>query len=153
MGLYNAVFGTSPQAPLVLALLSAKPGDFGRFRDAWFEKTADGVLRCAVHTRNGGGNRDDQAEAWDRIQAHPQYIADCDDEYDCTYATAYFSVPAEIPAALASDLPDELKDRDALVAKILTVASEPVNMADRWTAALDAIKGATVPESTTKQGA
>jgi hypothetical protein len=128
MGLYNMVFGNNPQAPLVLALLGLSPSDVGRFRDAWFEKTPDGGLRCAVYTRNGGGNRDDYAGAWENIQAHPTYLIDRDDDYDCTYATAWFGLPAELPKALVEVLPEHLRERAAFVALIRNIAQDPLNM-------------------------
>jgi hypothetical protein len=137
--MYNLVHGRNQQAPLVLALLGLAPGDVGRFRDAWFEKTADGGLRCAVHTRNGGGNREDQSDAWETIQAHPMYQDDADDDFDCTYATAYFGIPPETPPALVEQLPDELKERSALVARLSEIELAPVNMGDRWQQAIDAI--------------
>jgi len=140
MGLYNMVMGTNPQAPLVLALLGLQPSDVGRFRDAWFEKTPDGGLRCAVYTRNGGGNREDQSEAWGRIQAHQTYQGDADDDFDSTYATAYFGLPVEIPSSLIEQLPEELRERAALVAKLRDIASDPVDMGERWQKAIDSIK-------------
>jgi hypothetical protein len=139
MGLYNMLHGTNRQAPLVLALLGLSPSDVGRFRDAWFEKTADDGLRCAIYTRNGGGNRADQGGAWDRIQAHPTYLGDADDDFDCTYATAYFGLPAVLPSSLVEQLPAELRERAALVAKLRDVASEPVNMNERWQKTIDSI--------------
>lgn len=140
MSLYNMVHGQSPQAPLVLALLGLTLLDVGRFRDAWFEKTSDGGLCCAIYTRNGGGNREWQMEAWDRIQEHPTYLADRDDDFDSTYATAYFGLPAEIPPALVEQLPAELKERAALVAKLREIAQDAPNMGERWRKAIDSLK-------------
>jgi len=141
MGLYNMVMGMHPQAPLVLMLLGLMPRDLGRFRDAWLEKTGDGPddLRCVVYTRNGGGNRAHQAEAWERIRAHPAFKEDRDDNFDSTYAVAYFGLPAEVPEALTSGLPPELRDRAALVARLREIASAPVDVGARWIATLGAL--------------
>jgi hypothetical protein len=139
MGLYNMVFGTSRQAPLVLALLEQVPGDFGRFRDAWIEKAPDGVLRLVVYTRCGGGNRDEYAGTWGEIRQHPLYVMDQDDDFDCTYASAFFRFPDELPASLVAELPEELKAPGAFAAKVREAAQEPVNMGERWQAAVEAL--------------
>lgn len=102
MSLYNAVFGQNPLSDTILATLNLTRSDVGRFRDCF---VANGEI--AVYTRNGGGNR----EHWDsaktegancncyacaigyRLPAHPNYLRDQDDDFDCTYATIYFGFP------------------------------------------------------------
>lgn len=118
MGLYNMIFGTNPLSDLLLATLGLTRNDVGRFRDTYI---ANGEI--AVYTRNGGGNREDYMPDFSK---HPCYLRDEDDDYDCTYATIYFSYPAEYAA--------DLKKLEA---------GEPFDPDARWMALLDSLK---VPE-------
>jgi hypothetical protein len=91
MGMYNMLFGTNPDAELLLTILKST-GDFdtGRFRDAYLSQDGTEIL---IYTRNGGGNREDYEEAINSMQNHPCYLRDEDDDFDCTYAYFYFAVP------------------------------------------------------------
>ncbi len=60
MSFYNMVFGETPMADVLLAILGLDRSKVGRFRDAWVETDGDDVV-IAVYTRNGGGNRE---ECW-----------------------------------------------------------------------------------------
>jgi hypothetical protein len=128
MNLYNALFGHTGLGPAVLAALNLKPGDVGRYRDAWVEKDSNGDVRLAVYTRNGGGNREHYDDAKDpgadcdctgctikyRMPKHPLYLYDTDDDFDSTYATAYYRVPDEYRAefeAIALDQPIDPSER------------------------------------------
>lgn len=144
-GLYNEIFGHHRTAPVVLFSLGKPPAYFGRFRDAWVEKMPDGTVRFAVYTRNGGGNRvhgGDVPAGPDcpcsgcvmehRLPNDPQYLSDADDDYDSTYATIYFSVPADTRERLiASGAPQDME--------LARIAVDPPNMRERWTAAIAAI--------------
>lgn len=55
------------------------------------------------------------------LPAHPNYLRDQDDDFDCTYATFYFRVPDEYQQALAS------------------VAVDHVDTDQRWMDVIDAI--------------
>lgn len=88
MSLYNMLFGMNPDADKMLALLGKTKEDFGRFRNVFME---DGCI--VVHTRNGGGNREDYEYVFDEMSEHPWYSHDADDDFDCTYANIYFKVP------------------------------------------------------------
>jgi hypothetical protein len=85
MSLYNMVFGMNPDSDKLLELLGATRDDFGRFRNVYI----DGCI--VVHTRCGGGNREDYFPDW--VEDHPWYSHDADDDFDCTYADIYFKVP------------------------------------------------------------
>lgn len=137
-GLYNVVFGVQEAAGLLLSVLGFTTAEqVGRFRDAWVERTAEGVLRIAVYTRNGGGNRDHYDDDYlagpactctgcvitYRLPAWPGYLSDGDDEFDSTYATVYF----EAPAALVELLKDE-------------EVRGPVDTSARWLAAIAALE-------------
>jgi len=114
MGMYNMIFGVNPASDFLLALVDLTKAEVGRFRDCFV--TADGK-EIAVYTRNGGGNRehyDNDEEAGPgcgctgciityRLPAHPYYLRDADDDFDCTYATVYFKVP-EAALPLVKDL-------------------------------------------------
>jgi hypothetical protein len=91
MSLYNLAFGQNVHADQLLQLLGKSKAEFGRFRDVYVE---DGCI--IVHTRNGGGNREDYEDVFDEMSEHPWYTHDADDDFDCTYANIYFKVPQEV---------------------------------------------------------
>ena len=90
MSMYNMLFGVNPDTDTLLSLLGKTTGDFGRFRNVYME---DGYI--VVHTRNGGGNREDYEDIFDEMSEHPWYSHDADDDFDCTYANIYFKVPED----------------------------------------------------------
>lgn len=90
MSMYNMLFGMNPDSDRLLALLGKTSGDFGRFRNVYMDA---GYI--VVHTRNGGGNRDDYEAVFAEMALHPWYSHDEDDDYDCTYANIYFKVPED----------------------------------------------------------
>ncbi len=91
MSLYNTLFGQNPDADQLLGLLGKTKADFGRYRDVFVQ---DGCI--VVHTRNGGGNREDYEDVFDEMSDHEWYSHDADDDFDCTYANIYFKVPEKI---------------------------------------------------------
>lgn len=101
MSLYNALFGRNPASRFLLAMLGLAEGDVGRFRDCYLCRKDDDPkndLQIAIYTRNGGGNRSDYEEVTAKLQAHPAYLDDADDDFDCTYATYRFKVPEKFKA-------------------------------------------------------
>ena len=88
MSMYNMLFGMNPDSDKLLSLLGKTTGDFGRFRNVYME---DGFI--VVHTRNGGGNREDYEDVFDEMSEHPWYSHDEDDSFDCTYANIFFKIP------------------------------------------------------------
>jgi len=52
--------------------------------------------KILIHTRTGGGNRDDYVEQNDALTKNKYYLSDEDDDYDCTYANFWFSIPEEL---------------------------------------------------------
>jgi len=90
MSLYNILFGKNQYADLLLATLGLKQSDCGRFRDCY--PSEDGT-KIIVHTRNGGGNREEYQSVIDELADHPCYVSDNDDDFDCTYADIIFRVP------------------------------------------------------------
>ena len=90
-GLYNMLFGeNASQKDFLFSLLNKGPGDFGRYRDIYV--TDEHIV---VHTRNGGGNREDYEDVFDEMSDHPLFVYDEDDAFDCTYANFYFVHPTE----------------------------------------------------------
>jgi hypothetical protein len=88
-GLYNMLFGENvSQKEFLFKLLGKEQGDFGRYRDIYV--TDEYIV---VHTRNGGGNREDYEDVFDEMSEHPLYAYDEDDDFDCTYANIYFKHP------------------------------------------------------------
>lgn len=136
MSLYDLIAADGGQHTRGDVLLAALGNpDPGRFRDAWVERDDDGEPIIAVYTRNGGGNRecycDDEDEPGsctgcrgEAFATHPLHLRNVDDDFDCTYATYYFSVPPE--------------HRDELAA----LAQDHVDTSARWVALIDGIKAA-----------
>lgn len=126
MSMYGMVFGQTEYGPALVALLMQRQEfDVGRYRDAWVEADGDAVL-IRVHTRNGGGNREDYDDG--SMADHPWYVRDEDDSFDCTYADWWFKVP--------------LDEIDPTIAEALIVIAQPaVDMTARWEAAIKAIGG------------
>lgn len=88
-GLYNMLFGeNSSQKNFLFALLNITQDDVGRYRDIYV--TEDYIV---IHTRNGGGNREDYEDVFEALSQHPLYAYDEDDDFDCTYADIYFVHP------------------------------------------------------------
>lgn len=121
MSLYGAIFGKNPLSALVLEALGVGEADVPRFRDAYYDGEGN---RLVIHTRTGGGNRDfyeheDRCRAeypeyftgenqpegpWNAdLRKIPGFLYDADDDYDCTYADWYYSVP-EAFAPIFSEL-------------------------------------------------
>jgi len=48
-----------------------------------------------IHTRNGGGNREDYQWVFDEMSTHPWYSHNTDEDYDSTYANIYFKIPED----------------------------------------------------------
>jgi hypothetical protein len=99
----------------LLAMLHLEVSDVGRYRDCYLsrgvdEYDKDGGICIHLYTRNGGGNREDYQDVFEKLSAHPEYVKDYDDSFDCTYATIVFSIPKEfvdlVETLAASDIPD-----------------------------------------------
>lgn len=92
MSLYNMLFGTNEEAPVLLGMLSVNKEYFSRFRDV---ELIEAGTKIRVFTRLGGGNREEHRENWEKIRKHEMYIKDYDDEFDTTYAYIEFSIPEQ----------------------------------------------------------
>lgn len=90
MSLYNSLFGTNEETPVLLGMLGVNQEYFSRFRD--IDLINDGTI-IRVFTRLGGGNREYYNETWQKIRNHSLYLKDYDDDFDCTYAYIEFSIP------------------------------------------------------------
>lgn len=91
MSLYNMLFGeNASQKEFLFSLLGKTSGDFGRYRDIYV--TDEHIV---VHTRCGGGNREDYEDVFEEMSSHPLYDYDQDDDFDCTYADIYFRHPEQ----------------------------------------------------------
>jgi len=82
------LFGTDSLAPTLLTLLNIQVGQIPRYRDAYWKDNEIVIL-----TRTGGGNRDEYDIENHWLTLHPNYIRDQDDDFDCTYAEFFFSLP------------------------------------------------------------
>jgi len=155
VSLYNALFGVNTLAPLLLNVLGlvTKPDAHaaarglvyvGRFRDCYLGPEGKTIT---LYTRNGGGNRN----CWDlegckdgahdtsclvavnaALAAHPKYISDADDDFDCTYASFTFGVPDAVADLLHSLAQGESKGQPQGAAKFrdLMARMEKADQAD-----------------------
>lgn len=89
MSLYNILFCENDQAKFLFRILELENCDLGRYRDIYVTE-----WHVVVHTRNGGGNREEYQYVFDLLaEHHPLYDYDEDDDFDCTYADIYFRHP------------------------------------------------------------
>jgi hypothetical protein len=91
MSLYNMLFGMNPDSDKLLSVLGKRREDFGRFRNVYMDNG-----HIVVHTRCGGGNREDYEHVFAEMSQHPWYSYDADDDFDCTYADIFFKIPEGI---------------------------------------------------------
>lgn len=115
--MYNTMFGMNPDSDKLLALLGATRGEFGRFRDVYMQ---DGYI--VVHTRCGGGNRDDYFPEW--VEDHPWYSHDEDGDFDNTYADIYFKIPEKDMTLIALHGFDKGQNPDELWNTLLELSKD-----------------------------
>ncbi len=156
MSMYNMLFGVSPFASIVFAILKHSPTEyFSRPRDGWVEKLPDGSLRIAIYTRNGGGNRKHYGDLGEGINCSctgctityklpkdPLYIFDQDDTYDSTYATVYFKVPDDWKETLIEKFKPSLSEnalKNLNDFNLEDIAVAPIDTAKRWEDAIKAM--------------
>ena len=84
------IFGVNEKYKVFLKCLGYDASDIPRFRDCFLQGD-----KIVIHTRTGGGNREDYEDDNDRLAANQYYISDSDDDFDCTYANFYFKFPPE----------------------------------------------------------
>lgn len=129
MSLYNMLFGMNAAAPVLLAMLGIDANDVPRFRDCFLSEDRKQII---IHTRTGGGNRDDYEDENSSLQSLPGYQGDEDDDFDCTYANFRYAVPEKF-AHLIDKLP------------------EGVDPAKRWQETLENLKTATPDDPQVKK--
>jgi len=112
MTFYNILFGVDADHKAVLNALGLTTDDVPRFRDAYVDRANN---RLVIYTRTGGGNRDYYESAASCMGHYPEYFVgesqptgpwnsdlrkvsgflyDEDDDFDCTYASFYYAIPA-----------------------------------------------------------
>ncbi len=101
MSLYNVLFGHNDNAEFLLRVLNIHANQITRFRDIFW----DGE-HIVIHTRTGGGNREEYAVDNERLTRVPGYVRDEDAEFDPTYANFYYKPPAEMEAIVKQLKPD-----------------------------------------------
>ena len=115
MSLYNMIHGVNQATFFILPALGKHAEEYPRFRDCFYgdkdrPEYADHII---VYTRTGGGNREAYEDANDELTEMPTYVADYDDDFDCTFANFVFAVPEEWKAditAIAEGRPLEISD-------------------------------------------
>lgn len=103
MSLYNMLFGTNPFSDTLLQMLGITRDDVPRFRDCYLNEDGSEIV---IHTRTGGGNREDYEEENDALTEIAGFKYDADDDFDCTYADFHYEVPeaCKSQVALLKDL-------------------------------------------------
>lgn len=120
MSLYNMLFGTNEDAPVLLEIIGSNKEYFARFRDIELIQKGE-IIRA--FTRIGGEYRKVYKETWQKIRNHKLYIKDYDDSFDETYAYIEFRVPEKSlettkkmfnrePESFESRFKKELEDMD-----------------------------------------
>ncbi len=130
--LYSMAIGTNEFATAWIAALDLTPEDFERIRDAYLQNDENEPcgFKIVVHTRCGGGNRDEYEYVFDTLRDHPNYLRDQDCEFDDTYADIEFSLPVKY----LSDILKLVKsDRDTVV--------DSRTQQEKWNAAIGKITG------------
>jgi len=84
------LFGMNGQSDLILAVIGLRKHDVERFRDVFIE--ADGA-EIHVYSRTGGDNRESYPN--EAMRHAPGWMRSYDDDFDSTYCTDEFKVPAE----------------------------------------------------------
>lgn len=100
-GLYNALFGEHDKSDMLLKILGITREEVPRYRSCYWDGT-----HIVIHTRTGGGNREEYEDANDELTALPGYVRDSDDDFDSTYANFFYLPPdsaAEHLKAMAVD--------------------------------------------------
>ena len=138
MSLYNMINGVNPATFFILPMLGKHPDGYPRFRDCFIGKQTNdesetdtfGIPKkkldtnkklISVYTRAGGGNRDDYANEIQELRSMAGYIEDYDDDFDSTFATFVFEVPAQF-----------IEDYDkVLEGSIIETSQEYKNIVDR----------------------
>jgi len=90
MSLYNLLFGINSHMPILLATLGLKENDVERLRNVF--SSEDGKT-IQIYTRTGGNNREDYPNL--TMRKVPGWQGSEDDDFDNTYCTDTFQVPAE----------------------------------------------------------
>jgi len=95
MSFYHAMNGVTLSVFFILPMLGKHPDEYPRFRDCFLadEEHPEYDNHIHIYTRTGGLNRRGYEEENIKIMTHPNYIANFDNNFDCTYATWVFSVP------------------------------------------------------------
>lgn len=108
MSMYNAVLGENAFSGVLLSMLGFQTrGEIPRYRDCWWNGE-----HIAVHTRVGGGNRNDYVERIVSMQMHEGYVKDEDDDYDHTFATFYYKFPEQYNHWLPAIKPETRSTRE-----------------------------------------
>ena len=98
MSLYNTINGVNPCTFFVAPLIAGHPQEnIGRFRDCFLsdDDKPEYNNHIFIYTRMGGGNRDDYNQQIEALQRNEFYVTDYDDDFDSTYATFVFKIPAK----------------------------------------------------------
>ena len=96
LDLYN-----NPNSETVLEAIGIKQEEIERFRGAGVENG-----EIIIHCRTGGGNREDYPNTV--LTNNKYYLRDEDDDFDCTYASYYFSIPEDLKQKI-----EPLEDKEA----------------------------------------
>jgi len=121
MSFYNMLFGTNPFSNILLQMLGITRNDVGRFRDCYLNEDGTEII---VHTRTGGGNREDYVGSNEFLTEVEGYKFDEDDDFDSTYANFHYAVPEACKGQVVL-----LKDLGAVT-----------NPAERWQEMLESLR-------------
>lgn len=147
MSLYNMVFRQGLAAPWILQALRCPPRSFGRYRDAFLREEEEHGLVMVIHTRCGGGNREEYEEVFEDAREHDLYLYDRDCEYDSTYADIVFKAPDGFLDQILKEGVEAMMDSDRCADMTEEQIREMIRenlienqtQEEKWKAAMDAI--------------
>ena len=116
MSMYHMMCKANPAAGRLLGIINLDHATIPRLRDVW---TNADMSEVVVLTRTGGGNRAGYNDENAALTLHPLYLRDQDEEWDSTYATFVFTLPAEGAASMRAEIDGAIGDNPEAVAKVM----------------------------------
>jgi hypothetical protein len=116
MSMYHMMCKANPAAGRLLGIINLDHATIPRLRDVW--ANAD-MTEVTVLTRTGGGNRAAYNDENTGLSLHPLFLRTADEEWDSTYATFVFTLPAEGAASMRAEIEGAIGDNPEAVAKVM----------------------------------
>lgn len=93
------VNGVNGIALVLLEIINMNYDDIPRFRDCFLKEHGKN-LYVVIHTRTGGGNREEYERENEELRKNPNFNFDEDNSFDSTYADFYYNIPSNFKDGL-----------------------------------------------------